>query len=47
MFSLTADAEKNSEGEDGVGKTMSKPIFFFQNNDLNFNGQMNIHYVQQ
>lgn len=30
MFSLTADAEKNSEGEDGVGKTMSKPIFFFR-----------------
>lgn len=41
MFSLRADAEKNPEGEDGVGKTVSKPIFF-KNHDLNFNGQMNI-----
>lgn len=29
MFSLRADAEKNPVGEDGVGKTMPKPIFFF------------------
>lgn len=47
MFSLRADAERNPEGEDGVGKIMSNSVFvvflvFFLNNDLNFNGQMNI-----
>lgn len=46
MFSLRADAEKNPEGEDGVGKMMSNSgvffFFFLLNNDLNFNGQMNI-----
>lgn len=42
MFSLRADAEKNPEGEDGMGKIMSKLNFFFFNNYLNFNGQMNI-----
>lgn len=41
MFSLTADAEKIPEREDGVGRTMSKGIFFY-NDDLKFNGQAKI-----
>lgn len=27
MFSLRADAERNPEGEDGVGKIMSNSVF--------------------